>query len=231
MAGRKLRILCLHGWRTSNKVLQVQLVGLQRALGGKDGVEFISLNSPMLASGPPHAEVETFFGKQGPYYEWWDHVEHPATDTTPKRSEYVGIERSLSFLQGQVDVLGPFDAVLGFSQGAAMTTLLTANYLAQGKSAPYQAVVLVCGLLPRDGMPKNLLVDNKYLLKIPSLHILGEKDAIFKWGQHLVEAYESSSRHIYIHPDGHKFPTLPQSTHMYNEIASTLRSICEERRL
>ncbi|OQR98316.1 serine hydrolase (FSH1)-like protein [Achlya hypogyna] len=227
MTSRKLRVLCLHGWRTSNKVLQVQMVGLQQALGGKDGVEFVSLNAPFPAKGPAHAEVETFFGKAGHYYEWWDHVEEPATDTTPKRNHYVGFPRSLAFLQGQVDALGPFDAVLGFSQGAAMTTLLTAHYLAQG-AVPYKAVMLFCGLLPRDAMPEALrIADGNYHLNIPSLHVLGEVDPIFSWGQKLVGAYESSTRNVYIHPDGHKFPTLPKGNAMYTEIAAALRAACK----
>ncbi|KDO29103.1 hypothetical protein SPRG_20123 [Saprolegnia parasitica CBS 223.65] len=226
MAGRKLRILCLHGWRTSNKVLQVQMVGLQQALGGKDGVEFVSLNAPHRASGPAHAEVELFFGKNGPYYEWWDHIETPATETTPKRSDYVGLSRSLDFLLGQVDALGPFDAVLGFSQGTAMTTILTAHYLSRGTPMPYKAVLLFCGLLPRDGMPASLRSGSSYHLDIPSIHVLGETDAIFSWSKKLVGAYESSRRTMFIHPDGHKFPTLPAAKPMYKEIAATLREIC-----
>ena len=43
---------------------------------------------------------------------------------------YVGLEGSLERVEREFDERGPFDGVLGFSQGATLTTLLAAKGVA-----------------------------------------------------------------------------------------------------
>jgi len=63
-APRKLRLLGLHGWRTSAAVLsrQLELARWDVALG--DLVEVVPIDAPHKASGPTSPDVELFFGKQ-----------------------------------------------------------------------------------------------------------------------------------------------------------------------
>ncbi|KAF0695590.1 Aste57867_13630 [Aphanomyces stellatus] len=210
---------CRHGWRTSSAVISLQVAGFRQAFG-PTGAEFISLNAPFPASGPAQEGIRKFFGEKGPYYEWWDAVKVP--DTDPPKTVYNGWERSLSFVQQQIHDLGPFDVVLGFSQGAALTTLLTTHYQMQnGGAVPYKAVVLVCGLVPRDGVPLPLPQ-----LDIPSVHILGEQDSLLPLSEKLVDAYTDTSRLVHSHAEGHRFPALPKYKPMYVEAAHFLRQAC-----
>ena len=68
---RKLRILCLHSFRTSGEILreQVRLAGWEETLG--DLVEFHVMDAPHPASGPVPPDVLAFF-PDVPYREWWN---------------------------------------------------------------------------------------------------------------------------------------------------------------
>ncbi|ETW01246.1 hypothetical protein H310_06830 [Aphanomyces invadans] len=206
-----------HGWRTNTAVISLQVAGFRQALGPTQA-EFVSLNAPYPAKGPAHEDIRKFFGEKGPYYEWWDAVENPET----RKTEYHGWERSVAFVLRQIDELGPFDVVLGFSQGAALTTLLTAHCQKEQGGFPYKAVVLVCGLVPIDGLP----ADMPDHLDIPSLHIVGEQDPMLLLGHQLHGMYSPTHRKLHVHPDGHRFPALPIHKPMYIDMARFLRQVC-----
>ena len=87
-----------------------------------------------------------------------------------------------------METQGPFDAVFGFSQGAAAVALLLAlvDRPAQhpefsrpgdrnGPPVPFKFSILVSGFLPRDTRVKSWF-DKK--LEVPSCHILGNGDTI-----------------------------------------------------
>ena len=109
----KLRILCLHGYHGNAQVLRGQLAPLANGLD--DLVEFVYVDAPSLAAGD--------FG-------WW-HAE--AAEMTAIKSG-AGVDRSLKRYKGWQKTReaivsafarqGPFDGVFGFSQGAALASLL-----------------------------------------------------------------------------------------------------------
>ncbi|KAH9110282.1 hypothetical protein LEN26_010452 [Aphanomyces euteiches] len=206
----QIRVLCLHGFRTSTSVMKVQVADFLHAFDPSE-VHVTFLNAPYPASGPAYDDVGEFFGKDGPYYEWWNVDD----------SKYGGWKKSLEYLQEQVQARGPFDVIVGFSQGATMATLLAVHYQAQGV-IPFKAVVLVCGLVPIDGMPSDVIEIN-----MPSIHVLGESDPVFDLGQALVDIYASTpSRHVFKHPDGHKFPAATHSKGIFDQVATILRTLC-----
>jgi pimeloyl-ACP methyl ester carboxylesterase len=83
------------------------------------------MDAPHLASGAVPADVASFF--EPPYREWWNAM------GAGKNLEYVGLDESLASIDAFVAAHGPFDGVLGFSQGATLTGMLAAAGLAQGK--------------------------------------------------------------------------------------------------
>ncbi|KAF0695992.1 Aste57867_13205 [Aphanomyces stellatus] len=215
---RPLRILCLHGCRTNTKILRLQLQCLQDSMG--PSTQFRMVNAPFYTAAD--ADLQGDFA--GPFYEWYDYCGDKETSKS-----YAGQQRSLAFLVRQVDELGPFDAVLGFSQGAAMTTMLTAHYLAKKEAVPFKAVALFCGYIPRDGMPMELQLEPntlKYYLDIPSIHVIGTQDYLYKYGRELVTAYEPTTARLFEHGAGHRLPPAPTYKAMYREIAATLRRMC-----
>jgi hypothetical protein len=73
---------------------------------------------------------------------WW----YPNRD----RTVYRDVDASIRFLQGVFEQQGPFDGVLGFSQGAAMAALLCSLRGRDGYAwVRFRFAVLVSGMGPR----------------------------------------------------------------------------------
>ena len=177
--------------------MQMQTGFLARQLGH---VNFICVDAPIAARGPPHPAVAAFFS--GPFYEWWD-----AEESKDGGKQYHGVAESLAYIESKVaDMVrtegsGP-DLLLGFSQGATLATLLTARAEKESGTgeAPWKAVVLLNGVLPKD---------SKYRLgkpiQTPSLHVLGKQDSLYQDGQCLAETcFDAKTRQVLCHTGGHE---------------------------
>ena len=81
----------------------------------------------------------------------------PHPPPTPRPKEYDGIEESIAHLQRYMLEHGPFDGVLGFSQGACLASILCARQQASAAvataAAPrrFRFAILVSGFVPADG--------------------------------------------------------------------------------
>lgn len=117
---RKLRLLGLHGWRTSAAVLHGQLTrsGWHQQLG--DLVEITFVDAPHAARGPSSPDVTLAFGNQ-PFYEWWDARQAENGDW-----RFHGWSESKAFVEKFLREHGPFDGFLGFSQGGILASALLA---------------------------------------------------------------------------------------------------------
>lgn len=100
-----------------NYPTQVQLANLDQALA--DVVEFVFVNAPHPASGLIPQDVVTVF--DGPYYEYWN-----ANQDSQGVWHYDGLPHTIAFYNDYLRLHGPFDGVMGFSQGGAMASLLVA---------------------------------------------------------------------------------------------------------
>ncbi|CAM6127963.1 unnamed protein product [Calypogeia fissa] len=109
---RKLRVLGLHGWRTRGEILGKYLCRWSPSI--HDLVEFTFPNAPTPAKGK--SAVEGIY--EGPYFEWMQFNDD--------RSEFYGYEESIAFLVDYMEKNGPFDGLIGFSQGATICGALTA---------------------------------------------------------------------------------------------------------
>ncbi|KAK9821899.1 hypothetical protein WJX74_010730 [Apatococcus lobatus] len=199
MAKPKLRVLALHSFRTSDKIFQDQFLisGLDKTLS--DLWEPVFMRAPLPASGPPPSDVAAFF--PGPYFEWWN-MEKDAEG----RSCYLRWRESLEAVEEYIQEFGPFDGVIGFSQGSILASYLVA---AQARGLILQQVprlrfcVLFAGA--RAGDPD---LAGAYFPRstIPSLHIIGDTDYMSRASNDLIEAFETSQ--VIRHPRGHLIPAL-----------------------
>lgn len=219
-----LRALCLHGWRTNDKLMRFQTARLQRAFG-KDRLELVFLNAPHQSPGAAAPMIEQLVSP--PFFEWWDRCD------LGQGNEYVGLAESLALVQRTVEEQGPFDLLVGFSQGGIFSTLLTAlleqpdqiRRLDTPNSPaapfalqhPWKLVVLVCAMAPRDHRIDGLL--GAGTLKTPSVHIFGEKDAMLPASRALVEHWDNSEgqRTETSFPEGHQFPSNPEPYDLVKE--------------
>lgn len=192
----KLRVLCLHGFRTSGNVFKQQMMMAQWDKALYDLLDMVFVNAPFAASGK--SEVEGFF--DSPFYEWWS--------ASPDFTEYRGFEESVAYLSDVISMHGPFDGLMGFSQGAILSSTLASmrqKKLALNNVPPFRFVVIIGGSRPRATSLQNLFLDP---IMCPSLHLIGEKDFMRERGEILQASFHKPT--IIRHVRGHVVPKLDE---------------------
>src|SRR5262249_27348287 len=122
-SARRLKILCLHGYHGSARALRNQMGSLVAAL--EPIAELVFIDAPSLAAGD---------------YGWWHAVsDESARDSDDPgvdgpRRHYKGWARTCDAIIARFAAEGPFDGVLGFSQGAALAGLLVGLRAADGRA-------------------------------------------------------------------------------------------------
>ncbi|TKY69923.1 Rhodanese domain-containing protein 6 [Spatholobus suberectus] len=182
---RKLRILCLHEFRTNSEILKRLVLRWPKPVIQK--LDLVFLDAQFPAQG--RSGVEGIFDP--PYYEWF----HWNEDF----SESSYFKECLAHIEDYMVKNGPFDGLLGFSQGVAL-----------GKVNKIKFVIVISGAKfggHAFGMPK--LASNAYSKPIDclSLHFIGrEKDILKPDSIALLEAFEDPV--VIHHSKGHTVPRL-----------------------
>lgn len=141
--------------------------------GLESWVEFVYVDAPSLSSGD--------FG-------WWHAV--PTQSSTQqadlgvgKRAmHYEGWERTRDWAISVFNQQGPFDGVFGFSQGAALTSLLVGMRSPDGRATPerplsFDFAMMVGGFISND--PRHApLYQSTDSFALPSLHLIGRSDFV-----------------------------------------------------
>uniref|UniRef100_A0A803LZT4 Serine hydrolase domain-containing protein n=1 Tax=Chenopodium quinoa TaxID=63459 RepID=A0A803LZT4_CHEQI len=146
------------------------------------------------------SEIEGFFPP--PYYEWFQF--------NKEFTEYTNLEDCISYLCNYITTNGPFDGLLGFSQGATLSALLI-GYQSQGKvlkdHPPFKFFISVSGSKFR--IPSICEVAYKEPNKAKSVHFIGEKDWLKLPSEDLAAAFQDPL--IIRHPQGHTVPRLDEA--------------------
>jgi acetyl esterase/lipase len=169
--GRRLRILCLHGYHGSGATLRRQMGAWPDELSSL--ADFVYVDAPSLAAGD--------FG-------WWhavDSEQDPADDDPGVgggHRHYKGWARTRSAVVSAFDAQGPFDGILGFSQGAALAALLVGLRAPDGRTTPERPIrfdfaIVVSGFSSNDADLARLY-ERRDAYDLPSLHLIGRADAI-----------------------------------------------------
>ncbi len=199
----KLKVLCVHGYRQNDTMFR-EKSGAFRKLSKKH-MDFHFVCAPHiipeeknLALPPPEQERGWWFSKLDKSYRALDE-----TDIC------IGYEDSVQLILREFETNGPFDGILGFSQGAAFASILCAL-----KSNPqyytkldFKFAIIVAGF-------KSLLRVHRKMyeepIDCPTFHTVGESDAVIP--SQSSEDLQSSfiSPVVYRHTGGHYMPASPQ---------------------
>jgi len=175
-------VLCLHGYNGSGRILREQMRPLTEDLGLP--VEFVHIDAPSLGRGD--------FG-------WW-------------HEGFRGWEKTRDWMVGFFGEQPPFDGVFGFSQGAALTSLLV-GMRGIGGTPPgpldFRFAVMVGGFRSDSAMHAQLYAGAENY-ELPSLHIMGRSDSIVPIADSRVLAGQFSSPVVLEHAGGHVIPGGPQ---------------------
>jgi predicted esterase len=107
---------------------------------------------------------------------------------------------------------GPFDAVLGFSQGAGLAaSLILRHQHEKPVELPlFKTAVFICAFLPSSRDLKLAVdFDAADKITIPTVHIVGQKDPWYSLGIALMQLCEESLTKFYDHQMGHEIPRTP----------------------
>jgi len=216
-SARRLRILGLHGYHGSGEALQRQLGNWPVALAPL--AELVYVDAPSRSLGD--------FG-------WWHAVDaeaDPASDDPGvggSHRHYKGWPRTRAAIVTAFAAHGPFDGVLGFSQGAALTGLLV------GLRAPVAGVtderplrfdfaIMIGGFASND-QELARLYDRRDAYELPSLHVLGRSDSIVPPDDSRRLAGRFRAPEVVEHAGGHVIPDSP-------DVIARVRSFLEARRV
>ncbi|CAK9439005.1 uncharacterized protein LODBEIA_P32290 [Lodderomyces beijingensis] len=152
------KILCLPGYLQSGATLARKASGLRKTLTKQLNMEldFLSPCHPIPSRhelefqlGPTDEEADKVWDRLvagGNNCRWYDHLA-PGQDT--------GLEESIEFVVDHIRNNGPYDGIIGFSQGAAMAIMITNSLRRLLPQHPdFKISMFVSGfclVVPRDG--------------------------------------------------------------------------------
>ncbi|KAK4693412.1 hypothetical protein P7C71_g3987, partial [Lecanoromycetidae sp. Uapishka_2] len=236
-----LRILMLHGFTQSSHLFHAKTRALHKSLTKAFPNHTLHLAYPQgphklaLADIPGHdPEASDLPVPEAPEaYGWWRRKDHD----DPKEIVYEGLEKGLGSVAECIRQEGPFDGVIGFSQGAAAAAMVASLLEGQprkeafGRAEKDGGIPFLQSFIQegRDGVdgfvqgPLKFAVSysgfkapgKKYAgfyepkIRTPLLHVLGQVDVVVDEvrGRQLVEVSEGGEENVVVHPGGHFVPS------------------------
>eukprot|EP00043_Microstomoeca_roanoka_P007259 m.69965 g.69965 ORF g.69965 m.69965 type:complete len:227 (+) comp13756_c0_seq2:130-810(+) len=203
---RKLKILCLHGYRQSKDAFHSKTGSFRKGL--KKFADFVLFDAPHRIN--PDAPMDDPASEELGWYFCHDRYYHSTEET----ANYVGFEESLTRVQQVMAEEGPFDGVLAFSQGAQFLATLCAHMQQarlQGKELPlaFNFAVLVSGFKSYSKQDQGVF-NPDVQIDIPSLHIMGTTDQVIpvELSQHLATYFVEP---VVVKHDGGHFVPWPKA--------------------
>ena len=123
--------------------------------------------------------------------------------------EWGKFEETVEYIERAFQEQGPFDGVLGFSQGACVVGVLCAM-MESGKlpaGIKFDFAVLISGFLPRDRRYSSICDPSHQISKVRSLHVLGQTDDVVEPARSLKVAEMFENPIVVQHEKGHLVPS------------------------
>lgn len=113
----KLRVLCLHGYRQNGDALKSKLGSFRKHVAKY--AEFVFITAPHVA-----ASLEPNGQTVDEQRSWWSNKDDGTFKGTNKGGPAFGFQQSLQLVEEAWKTQGPFQGLLGFSQGACFVGLI-----------------------------------------------------------------------------------------------------------
>lgn len=231
---KTLRILMLHGYTQSGPLFNAKTKALEKSLNKAfPGVVMSYPTGPMKlkASDIPGFDLSRVEneGDEVESYGWW------RRSNTAEPPEYVGLDEGFNVVAEVLKTQGPFDGVMGFSQGAAMASMVVSLLEGESRKAVFEAAQAKSKLaipFPQsfanlDHPPMKFCVlyagfispGARYAafyeptLSTPTCHFIGSLDTVVEEARtnRLIEATGGAQKtSVVVHPGGHFVPSNRQ---------------------
>ncbi|KAL2104893.1 hypothetical protein VUR80DRAFT_9379 [Thermomyces stellatus] len=244
-----MRFLCLPGAFGSADKFQVQLAPIISELTSDGTATFHFIDGNHEAS-PPEG-FEEFFG-QPPYYRFISPDDTSTTNTTADVlsliRDFPGAEtpeatmrelmadgvadsrqstrQAMRYLYDVIERSGPFDGVIGYSEGAtvAATLLLCEKAKAEPERKGLRCGIFFMGWPPMDpeGFSLVLRDESPWSIDVPTCHVIGSLDPYLDGSMALYNVCDPETAVIFDHAKGH---TLPREKRLVKELGDTIREM------
>ncbi|CAN9501138.1 unnamed protein product [Ophioblennius macclurei] len=212
-----LRLLCLHGYRQNGASFR-EKTGALRKLLKKVQVEMVYVTAPLTVT----TEVTDKDGDSAPAADgddsrgwWFSDVHARSFNARQQCEESLGLDQSVAAVREAVKLQGPFDGILGFSQGAALVAMLCSMQEKQLEpDFGFRFAVLVAGF--RSACEEHQTY-YEAALQMPSLHVFGLEDKVIPdaMSRELLPSFQDPQ--VLIHPGGHFVPAASAHRQTYQE--------------
>ncbi|KAJ2745604.1 hypothetical protein GGI20_002039 [Coemansia sp. BCRC 34301] len=197
MSCHKLRVLCLHGYAQSASKFRARTGPLRRLL--KADMELVYIDAPHLST--EYAAADSL--------AWWNQGNTSAAE----------IDVSLDVVSRTLKNEGPFDGVLGFSQGAGLAAILMACCRPRLGFA-----ILVAGFYPLDVARFEDALAAQGVIQTRTLVVIGAADLIVAPERgHLLasRAFAADAATVLTHEGGHHMPSNAEWRDKYRAFLQT----------
>ncbi|KAI8967964.1 serine hydrolase FSH [Mycotypha africana] len=229
----KLKILCLHGYTQNAIMFRKKIAAACKSV--QEIAEFTFVTGPhhiipaTLTTVAEREEVANeYVSEEHKPYGWWFSPKYKPID---KDGFFIGFKESVDFIKDIMIKEGPFDGILGFSQGACFTALLT--QLLEDRSyfpdlispsfehPPLKFSIIVAGFKPVLQEATNVMLTRDKKVKTPSMHFIGDLDTLVSPENmvSLTEAFDNPT--IFRHMGGHYLPSNSTSCKAFHKFLSS----------
>ncbi|KAL7624971.1 hypothetical protein AAE478_004185 [Parahypoxylon ruwenzoriense] len=241
-----MKFMCLPGAYGS---ADVSLAPLVNELTSDGSASFRFIDAPCEAV-PPEG-FEDFFGKP-PYYRFIEPDEKETQDTDvlsrirdfPEcdtaedtmrelmkegvASSVLSTNRAIQYLFDIMDKEGPFEGIIGYSEGAtvAATLLLAEQKRSEetGREPMIKCAIFFAGWPPLDPSTYAMVLSDEsdLMINIHTCHIIGSLDPYVAGSMALYNTCEPDTAYIFDHGKGH---TLPREKSVIKELGDVIRNM------
>ncbi|CAH1635518.1 unnamed protein product [Spodoptera littoralis] len=207
----KLKILCIHGHRQNGAKFKVKLAAFRKIVDKYAYLSYVTA---------PHAVADTTGGGDQDPRTWWYNTEDNNYSGKCLGGPAYGFEETLEVVKTGVRDLGPFDGLMGFSQGGCLVGLLAA--MQQKRLLPYRFrfVIIISGYLSGSLVHRGFYEHN--LITIPSLHVYGETDSMIPKEMSESLANKFNDPVTFEHPNGHYVPVSGPVKAVYEDFLADM---------
>mmetsp|Transcript_14772 Transcript_14772/g.40807 ORF Transcript_14772/g.40807 Transcript_14772/m.40807 type:complete len:261 (-) Transcript_14772:135-917(-) len=230
--GRKLRVLGLHGGGSNTNILGYQVMPLRRMLGDKAEWDFLNGGREWrFNNGMEPPAIMKSLADGMPFKGWYGVKNDDDSDRSYNEKLFdlsvtftyeeveEGVERVMKYIQEH----GPFDVLLGFSQGCIVSHLIAGILRERGEAVPWRISVLFNGMRVRDNRYQKLF---EVPLAVPTVMVFGRQDEFYDYGRKSQEELYKDPL-VLEHGEGHKFPTQqPRAKEIYTQVVEQILWHC-----
>ena len=204
-------MLCLHGYRQNETSFREKSGALRKLL--KKNIDFVFVTAPHVI--PEEANLARAEHEQE--RGWWFSKPERGYNAMDRTDVCIGFEESFKLVQDMFESQGPFDGVLGFSQGAAFVSLLCVLRNDPSNKVEFKFAILIAGF-------QSLISSHQCWysnpIDCPSFHTIGSTDGVIPThsSEELLLKFVNGT--AYRHNGGHYVPASPQLRTVITEFLS-----------